>query len=82
MSPVRCSGGLTKKKKKKLLVLIKSKDLEEAITCHRQALALLSQGHPNHSDSLNNLGDTVIARFQISFPVSGSNITSKVSLKS
>jgi hypothetical protein len=39
-------------------------DLEEAITCHRQALALRPHGHPNRSDSLNNLANAVSTRFQ------------------
>ena len=39
-------------------------DLEEAITCHRQAIALRPHGHPNLSDSLNNLANAVSIRFQ------------------
>jgi tetratricopeptide (TPR) repeat protein len=39
-------------------------DLEEAITCHRQALALQPHGHPNRSGSLNNLANAVSTRFQ------------------
>jgi hypothetical protein len=39
-------------------------DLEEAITCHRQALALRPHGHPNRSSSLNNLANAVFTRFQ------------------
>jgi tetratricopeptide (TPR) repeat protein len=39
-------------------------DLEEAITCLRQALALRPHGHPNLSSSLNNLGCVVFDRFK------------------
>ena len=39
-------------------------DLEEAITCHRQALALLPHGHHNRSMALNNLANAVSTRFQ------------------
>jgi hypothetical protein len=31
-------------------------DLEEAITCHREALTLRPHGHPDRSSSLSNLG--------------------------
>jgi hypothetical protein len=39
-------------------------DLEEAIICHRQALALRPHGHPNHPTSLNNLATAVATRFK------------------
>jgi tetratricopeptide (TPR) repeat protein len=39
-------------------------DLEEAITCYRQALALLPHGHLNNSCSLNNLASAVSTRFK------------------
>ena len=32
-----------------------TKNLEETITCHRQALALRPRGHPDRSSSLYNL---------------------------
>ena len=38
-------------------------DLEEAITCHRQALILLSYGHRFHSVVLSNIGRALLARF-------------------
>ena len=38
-------------------------DLEEAITCHRQALALLSPGHPLNAIILDNFSNAVLARF-------------------
>ena len=40
------------------------KDLEEAITCHRQALALRPHGHPDLSSSLTNLVNAVFPRFE------------------
>jgi hypothetical protein len=39
-------------------------DLEEAIACHRQALGLRRDGHPNRSTSLNNLANAVSNRFE------------------
>ena len=39
-------------------------DLEEAITCHRQALALRPHGHPDRSSSLNNLANAVSIRLE------------------
>jgi tetratricopeptide (TPR) repeat protein len=39
-------------------------DLEEAITCHREALALRPHGHPDRSSSLNNLANAVSTRFE------------------
>ena len=39
-------------------------DLEEAITCHRQALALRPHGHPNRSYFLNSLATAVCTRFE------------------
>ena len=45
-----------------LLALI-SWDLEEAITCHRQALTLQPHGLPSHSITLNNLATAVSIRF-------------------
>ena len=38
--------------------------LEEAITCHRQALALRPHGHPYRSSSLYNLANAVSTRFK------------------
>ena len=38
--------------------------MEEAVTCHRQALALRRHGHPNRSSSLYNLADAVSTRFE------------------
>ena len=42
----------------------KLEDLEESITCHRQALALRLQDHPHHSTSLKNLATAVSTRFK------------------
>ena len=39
-------------------------DLEEAITCHRQALALFPHGYLNRSTSLNNLATAMSTRFE------------------
>ena len=39
-------------------------DLEEAITCNRQALVLFPHGHPHRSLSLNNLANAVSTRFE------------------
>ena len=39
-------------------------NLEEAITCHRQALALFPHGYPNPSTSLNNLATAMSTRFE------------------
>ena len=39
-------------------------DLEEAITCHRQALVLLPYRHHSRSMSLNNLANVVSTRFE------------------
>ena len=38
-------------------------DLKEAITCHRQALALQPHGHPSRSHSLTTLATAVLNRF-------------------
>jgi tetratricopeptide (TPR) repeat protein len=38
-------------------------DLEEAITCHREALALRPHGHPYRSSSLSNLANAMSTRF-------------------
>ena len=40
------------------------KDLEEAITCHHQALSLQPQGHPNCSYSLSNLVTDMSTHFK------------------
>ena len=39
-------------------------DLEEAITSHRQALALRPHGHPDRSFSLTNYASAMCTRFQ------------------
>ena len=39
-------------------------DLEVAITCHRQALALCPHGDTNRSASLNNLANVVFTRYK------------------
>ena len=39
-------------------------ELEESITCHRQALALFAHGHPNGSLSLLNLAAAMSTRFE------------------
>ena len=39
-------------------------DLEEAITCHRQALTLIPHDHLNRSIPLNNLATAVSTRFE------------------
>jgi len=39
-------------------------DMEEAITCHREALALCPRGHPNRAASLNNFANAVSTRFE------------------
>ena len=39
-------------------------DLEEAITCHRQELALQPHGHSDRSSSLNNLAGALSTRFR------------------
>ena len=39
-------------------------DLEEAITCQRQVLALLPHGHPIRSLYLSNLSNALSTRFQ------------------
>ena len=44
--------------------LARMEDLEEAITCHRQALALRPQGHPNRSFSLGILANALYTRFE------------------
>ena len=40
------------------------KDLEEAIICHRHALALRPHGHLDLSSSLTNLANAVFTRFE------------------
>src|ERR1700679_4235683 len=39
-------------------------DLDEAISLHRDALELQPAGHPNRSDSLNNLAVSLTTRFE------------------
>jgi hypothetical protein len=39
-------------------------DLEEAITCRRQALALRPASHPNRASVLDGLGSAVLVRYQ------------------
>src|SRR5258705_9009977 len=42
----------------------KINDLEEAITCHREVLALRPHGHPGRSMSLNNLANALSTLFK------------------
>ena len=39
-------------------------DLEEAITCYRQALSLFPQGNPDRSYSLSDLAGALLTRFE------------------
>jgi tetratricopeptide (TPR) repeat protein len=39
-------------------------DLEEGITCHREAVALCPRSHPNRPCSLNNLANAMFTRFE------------------
>jgi hypothetical protein len=38
-------------------------DLEETISCHREALTLRPPGHQSRSTSLNNLANAVLIRY-------------------
>ena len=43
-------------------------DLEEVITFHREALTFRPPGHPDRSQSLNNLAIAVLTRYKHSWP--------------
>jgi hypothetical protein len=44
-------------------------DLEEKITCHREALALRPHGHPDHLSSLGKLANAVFTRSEQLEPI-------------
>ena len=39
-------------------------DLEDTISCYREALTLRPRGHPDRSGSLDNLGSALLTRFK------------------